>query len=105
MHRILIEAGLAELGVCQALLINLPSYWASQSLYPKKTLESDCISCMIIPKDTVLRYLLRYCFIVCSLLCSKLSVEEGKIVHHKAVGLYLLMKLILTNGYFSLLLA
>lgn len=51
---------------------------------------------MIVPKDAVLAYLLRYCFIVLSPIVPK-SVEEGKIVHHKAVGLYLLMKPILVN--------
>ena len=52
---------------------------------------------MIVPKDAVLAYLLRYCFIVLSPIVPKFSMEEGKIVHHKAVGLYLLMKPIRVN--------
>lgn len=42
-------------------------------------------------------------FFMLSLLFPELSVEKGKIAHHKVVGLYLLMKLMLTKLFsFSL---
>lgn len=90
LHRILIEAGLAESCACQELLINLPSCWASQSLCPKTTLRSDWISCMIVPKDTVLAYLLRYWFIILS--CISYIFDRRRQGYHKEVRLYLLMK-------------